>query len=78
MLDSNGTHVGTLRVARAEVMRFGDVPDEFALAEAEGDLSAEDFRNSHLDYWGRMGQEVDDDTMVVTVYFDLVSRGPGA
>ena len=41
-------------------------------------MNAEDFRNSHLDYWGRMGQEVDDDTMVVTVYFDLVSRGPGA
>lgn len=78
MLDSDGTHVGTLRVTRAEVMRLGDVPDEFALAEAEGDLNAEDFRNSHLDYWGRMGEEVDDDTMVVTVYFDLVDRGPKA
>ena len=76
MLDSNGVHVGTLRVIRAEVMRFGEVPDEFALAEAEGDLNAEDFRKSHLDYWGRMGEDVDDDTMVVTVYFDLEPGGP--
>jgi uncharacterized protein YhfF len=78
MLNSNGAHVGTLRVTKAEVMRFGDVPDEFALAEAEGDLNAEDFRNSHLDYWGRMGEDVNDDTLVVTVYFDLVDRGPGS
>jgi uncharacterized protein YhfF len=78
MLNSNGAHVGTLRVTKAEVMRFGDVPDEFALAEAEGDLNAEDFRNSHLDYWGRMGKDVNDDTLVVTVYFDLVDRGPGS
>lgn len=75
MLDSDGTHVGTLRVTRAEVLRFGDVPDEFALAEGEGDLDGDDFRASHLDYWTRHGETVDDDTLVVTVYFDLVEPG---
>lgn len=80
MVDNNGRHVGTLKVTRTEVMRFADVPDEFALAEAEGDLNAADFRASHLDYWTRNGETITDDTLVVTVYFDLlpeVVRNPG-
>jgi uncharacterized protein YhfF len=72
MLDDDGRHVGTLRVTRAEVLRFADVPDEFALAEAEGDRNAAEFREGHLAYWTREGEHVVDDTMVVTVYFDLL------
>ena len=72
MVDNTGAHVGTLKVTRVEVVRFADVPDEFALAEAEGDLNAADFRASHLDYWTKVGEHVDDDTLVVTVYFDLL------
>ena len=72
MPDNDGTHVGTLRVTRAEVLRFADVPDEFALAEAEGDLDAADFRASHLAYWSATGETVTDDTLVVTLYFDLL------
>jgi uncharacterized protein YhfF len=72
MVDNAGTHVGTLMVTRAEVLRLGDVPDEFALAEAEGDLNAADFRASHLAYWTAYGEKVDADTLVVTVYFDLL------
>lgn len=72
MVDNSGNHVGTLKVTRAEVLRFADVPDEFALAEAEGDLNAADFRASHLEYWSANGEVVNDDTLVVTVYFDLL------
>jgi uncharacterized protein YhfF len=72
MVDNDGRHVGTLLVTRTEIVRFCDVPDEFALAEAEGDLNAADFRASHLEYWTRVGEQVDDDTLVVLVYFDLV------
>ena len=72
MPDNDGTHVGTLRVTRAEVLRFADVPDEFALAEAEGDLDAADFRASHLAYWSATGETVTDDPLVVTLYFDLL------
>ena len=60
------------RVTRVEVLRFGDVPDEFALAEAEGDMNAADFRASHLAYWSKLGLDVAEDTMVVTVYFELL------
>ncbi len=72
MVDNDGIHVGTLRVTRVEILRFADVPDEFALAEAEGDLNAADFRASHLSYWTGVGETIDDDTKVVTVYFDLL------
>ena len=72
LIDTAGTHVGTLRVTRVEVLRFIDVPDGFALAEAEGDLDASDFRASHLAYWSSVGEVVTDDTEVVTVYFDLL------
>jgi uncharacterized protein YhfF len=72
MVDNDDQHVGTLVVTRVEVVRFADVPDEFALAEAEGDLDASDFRDSHLAYWTGTGHTVDDDTPVVTIYFDLL------
>ena len=74
MLDNDGVHVGTLKVTRAEVVRFADVPDSFALAEAEGDLDAADFRASHLDYWTKAGETITDDTLVVTIYFELLSE----
>ena len=72
IVDNDGKHVGTMKVTRVEVLRFADVPDEFALAEAEGDMNASDFRASHLAYWTRVGETVTDDTLIVTVYFDLL------
>jgi len=72
MLDNNNAHVGTLEITRVEVLRFIDVPDEFALAESEGDLNAEDFRQSHLAFWTRVGEDVNDDTLIVTLYFNLL------
>ena len=72
IVDNDGTHVGTMQVTRCEVLRFADVPDELALAEAEGDLNAADFRASHLAYWTRVGETVTDDTLIVTIYFDLL------
>lgn len=74
MVDNDGSHIATLRVTRVDVSRFADVPDEFALAEAEGDLNAADFRASHLDYWTRVGEAISDDTRVVQVYFNLLAH----
>jgi uncharacterized protein YhfF len=72
LIDNDGKHVGTLKVTRVDICEFINVPDEFALAENEGDLSAEDFRESHLAYWNRVGENVTDDTQVVQVYFELL------
>lgn len=72
MIDNRMKHVATLEVTRVEVCRFADVPDEFALAEAEGDLNAADFRASHLESWSRQGFSINDETCVVLIFFDLL------
>lgn len=74
MLDNSDHHVATLHVNRVEVSRFIYVPDEFALAEAEGDLNAADFRASHRDYWSQIGETITDDTQIVQVYFELLTH----
>ena len=74
MLDNSDQHVATLRVTRVEVSKFIDVPDEFALAEAEGDLNAADFRASHSEYWSRTGETITDETQIVQVYFELLTH----
>jgi len=55
------TEVATLLVTRAELLRFADVPDEFAIAEGEGDFTGDEFRAGYLPGWIAMGYEVTDD-----------------
>ncbi len=74
MLDNDSRHIATLQVTRVDISRFADVPDEFALAEAEGDLNAADFRASHFDFWTRAGETITNDTMINQIYFDLLSH----
>ncbi len=74
MLDNDSRHIATLQVTRVDISRFADVPDEFALAEAEGDLNAADFRVSHYDFWTRAGETITNDTMINQIYFDLLSH----
>ena len=72
VLDNENRQVATIEVTRVEVKRFEEVPDEFALAEAEGDLSGDDFRNSHFAYWSKLGLDIKAETEIVLVYFELV------
>lgn len=72
MVDNEMNHVATLVVTRVEQCRFAEVPDEFALAEAEGDLNAADFRLSHWNSFRKQGINVDGDTQMVLIYFDLL------
>ena len=71
ILDNDQKQIGVIKVTRVEVLEFKDVPTEFALAEAEGDLSGDDFRQSHSKFWSSVGVDVKPETKVVTVYFDL-------
>lgn len=72
ILDNNDQAVAIVEITKVEVLPFALVPDEFALAEAEGDLNAEDFRNSHRKFWTAAGETITDETPVVTLYFDVV------
>ena len=66
--------LGKIKITRVEIVRFDEVSDEFALAEAEGDLSGDDFRNSHRAFWEGCGYEINDDSQVVCAYFDLIEK----
>jgi uncharacterized protein YhfF len=72
VLDNEDRHIATIQATRVEVKRFADVPTEFALAEAEGDLSGDDFRASHFAFWSKLGLDIKDETEIVLVYFDLI------
>jgi len=72
VVDNDGVHIATIQVTRVEVVRFADAPDELALAEAEGDLNADQFRASHLAFWSQLGYEIEANTLIVMVFFDLI------
>ena len=72
VLDNQNRYIATIQATRVEVKKFKDVPDEFALAEAEGDLSGDDFRASHFGFWSKLGFPINDETEIVLVYFDLI------
>jgi len=72
VLDNKNQHIATIQATRVEVKQFKNVPDEFALAEAEGDLNGDEFRASHFGFWTKLGLPIKDETMIVLVYFDLI------
>mgnify|MGYP003349251288 CR=1 FL=1 len=76
VLDNEGIQVAVIKATKVEVRKLSEVPDEFALAEGEGDLSGDDFRKSHSDYWSRIGIEVKSDTEIVLLYFELLEQYP--
>jgi len=73
VLNSDGRHIATIKATKVHVVRFADVPDEFALAEGEGDLSGDDFRASHLRYWSKLGLSITENTQIVLLYFELIA-----
>lgn len=74
VLGNNNEPLGKIQTTRVEIVRFDEVSDEFALAEAEGDLSGDDFRNSHRAFWEGCGYEIKPETMVVCMYLDLIEK----
>ncbi|MEU7931772.1 ASCH domain-containing protein [Micromonospora echinofusca] len=76
-VDDEDALVGVVEVTGVEVVRFADVPWDFAHSEGEGDRSIEEWRAGHAAYWARVGTPVTDDSEVVCVRFRLVSGGDG-
>lgn len=72
VLGNENEPLGKIQVTRVEIVPFGEVPDEFALAEAEGDLSGDDFRESHSKFWTACGYTLTPETQVVLCYFELI------
>jgi len=74
LLGNNEELLGKIVVTEVTQCNFKDVPDRFAIAEAEGDLNGDDFRRSHFAYWTSLGMSIKDETPVVLLYFDLVEK----
>jgi uncharacterized protein YhfF/predicted MFS family arabinose efflux permease len=72
VLDGEGMPLCVIRTTRVEVRRFGEVDEEFAWVEGEGDRSLRWWRDAHLGAWARRGRAVDDDTLMVLERFELV------
>ncbi|MGW4151703.1 ASCH domain-containing protein [Micromonospora chersina] len=77
LVDDDDKLIGVVEVTGVEVVRFADVPWDFARAEGEGDRSIEEWREGHRRYWARVGFPVDDDSQVVCIRFRLASAGDG-
>ncbi|MEV7350755.1 ASCH domain-containing protein [Micromonospora chalcea] len=73
LVDDNDRFVAVVEVKGVEVVRFADVPWDFARAEGEGDRSIEEWREGHGAYWARQGTPVTDDTRIVCLRFRVVS-----
>ncbi|MEH1098688.1 ASCH domain-containing protein [Micromonospora sp. CPCC 205561] len=77
LVDDADALVGVVQVTGVEVVRFAEVPWEFARSEGEGDRSIEEWREGHAAYWARVGTPVTADSEVVCIRFRLVSAGDG-
>lgn len=74
------------RITRVRVMPFGDVDEEYAAIEGEGDRSLAYWREAHWDYFSRrcreLGREPSEDMPVVCTEFevliDLADHPPGS
>jgi uncharacterized protein YhfF len=72
ILDEHGRPLCVIRATAVEVRRFGDVDEEFAWTEGEGDRSLAYWREAHLRFFASAGHQVDDDSLLVLERFELL------
>jgi molybdopterin-guanine dinucleotide biosynthesis protein A len=77
ILDGAGAPLCVIRITDVETRRFGDVDEEFAWTEAEGDRSLAHWRRAHIEFFASHGADVTDDDEVVLERFELLWAGPG-
>jgi molybdopterin-guanine dinucleotide biosynthesis protein A len=72
ILDGAGVPLCVIRTTDVEIRRFGDVDEEFAWIEGEGDRSLAYWRAAHVEFFASQGVDVTDDDEVVLERFELV------
>jgi molybdopterin-guanine dinucleotide biosynthesis protein A len=72
ILDGEGTPLCVIRTAAVEIRPFGEVDEEFAWMEGEGDRSLEYWRRAHIEFFAFQGVEVTDADEVVLERFELL------
>jgi len=72
ILDGTGVPLCVIRTTDVEIRRFGDVDEEFAWTEGEGDRSLAYWRDAHMRFFASRGVDVSDDDDVVLERFELL------
>ena len=72
LLDDDSQRMATVVVTEISTVPFIEVPWKFAQAEGEGDESLEGWREGHRRFWSAEGDEIDDQTPVILIWFDLL------
>ena len=75
VLDGEGEPLCVVRTTGVEVRAFGEVDEEFAWTEGEGDRSLAYWRNAHIRFFVGVGTPVDEETPVVLERFELLWDG---
>ena len=77
ILDGAGQPVCIIRTTRVDTMPFGEVDEEFAWVEGEGDRSLAYWRAAHERFFASEGTPITDDDLVVLERFELVWPAAG-
>ena len=79
LIDCAGRERGVVEVTEVRVLPVGEIDDEFARAEGEGDENVEQWRAGHEAFWAsdQPGVEITDETMLVAERIRLVERFEG-
>jgi len=72
ILGGTGQPVCIIQTTRLDTVPFGQVDEEFAWVEGEGDRTLEYWRRAHLWFFEADGTPVTDDDLVVLERFDKV------
>ena len=72
ILDGEGRPLCVIRTTAVEERAFGDVDEEFAWTEGEGDRSLAYWRQAHIEFFESCGGSVDEATPVVLARFELL------
>jgi molybdopterin-guanine dinucleotide biosynthesis protein A len=72
ILDGGGLPLCVIRTTHVEIRPFGEVDEEFAWTEGEGDRSLDYWQRAHREFFAALGVEVTDADEVVLERFELL------
>ena len=76
ILDGEGRPICIIRTSSVEIRPFGEVDEQFAWDEGEGDRTLAWWRAAHIRYFASVGTPIDDATPVVLERFAKVWPEP--
>ena len=76
ILDAEGHPICIIRTTSVEIRPFGQVDEQFAWDEGEGDRTLPWWREAHIRFFDAVGTPIDDDTNVVLERFAKVWPPP--